>query len=598
MTGKFLISKCVALLVFIGFFAGFSACSTSPAKQEETEKEVMDKVITKLYSTKTQEELASLTNEQAMALFSKEELKVLATKHWMFDVNVPVTVSVMRSIKQETVPFWLSEFGFKKTDMTVKNEITTYEIWQKNFGAGRVGLGMNGFEDYGLHYFVCVGPQNKSDKLVLSNFFPKNQYVATMKDGAFTYHDWDELVLEGVPESLKGDKLLTTIRGRAVETHLVGGFRATKYPSSNMPDQVLLTWSSDPATGIDIQWRTDTTVKSSMVYCREKGSEETVSVNAEKYKMEDLRLMNDRFIYRYTAKLRDLKPGTTYEYRIEQQSNWPENQTFSTESNDNNFSFIWFGDTHYSSEWGNLANVAFKAHPDAAFFTIVGDLVSDGLHRDQWDDLWEYTKNISPQRPFMCVPGNHDNRLGLGAKMYRDMFSYPLNGPEGKGLHPEQTYAFNYKNTLFLMIDATSPVEEQSSWIEEQLKNTDATWKVAFFHFPPYNWEEPYFDIQKAWVPLFDKYHVDMVFGGHLHYYMRSKPMKGGKVVDSYKDGTAYIISIGIPAHNENMTDEPYAEIRKPDGQYYQYMKITGNKLSYVSIDADGKVSDSLVLKK
>lgn len=196
----------------------------------------------------------------------------------------------------------------------------------------------------------------------------------------------------------------------------------------------------------------------------------------------------------------------------------------------------------------------------------------------------------------MCVPGNHDNRAGLGALMFREFFSYPKNGPDG--VNKEQTYSFTYKNALFLMIDATSSVDAQTAWIEEQLKNTNATWKIAVFHFPPYNWEEPYFDIQKAWVPLFDKYYVDMVFGGHIHYYMRSKPMKGGEVVDSYNDGTAYIISIGIPSRTRDAAEEPYAEVVKTEGQYYQYIKIEGDKLTYTAFDSNNDIVDSFTMKK
>jgi hypothetical protein len=358
----------------------------------------------------------------------------------------------------------------------------------------------------------------------------------------------------------------------------------------------MLTWSSDPATGIDIQWRTDTTVTSGTVSYREKGSSETVSVKAEKYVLEDLRLMNDRFIHRFTAQLRNLKPGTTYEYQVEPGKQWSEKYQFTTSSADDKFSFIWFGDVHYSPEWGKLANRTAQNHPDAAFYTIAGDLVSDGLHRNQWDDLFEYSKDIISRKPLMSVLGNHDNRAGLGALMYRELFSYPKNGPEG--VEAEHTYSFTYKNALFLMIDATSPVEAQTEWIEGQLKNSTATWKIAVFHFPPYNWEEPYFDIQKAWVPVFDKYHVDMVFGGHIHYYMRSKPMKGGKVVDSYTDGTAYIISIGIPARTRDAADEPYAEVRKTEGQFYQCIKIDGNELYYSAIDAQDQVIDSFNIKK
>jgi acid phosphatase type 7 len=572
--------------------AGLISCS----KNEASVKDVMDRVVTELYQTKSESELSGLDYNQSMSLFSEQDLQVLSTRHWMFDVNVPVVVSVIRSTEQKTVPFWLIASGFKKTEMTMNNEHVTYEVWQKSFKKGTVGLGINGVENYSLHYFVSIAPQNKSKELKLSNFFPESQYVGILDDNAFIYHDWTELVVLNVPQILKGQKLLTTFRGRGVETHLVGAFRTTTHLSSNVPDQIMLTWSSDPSTSMDIQWRTDTTVSSGVVKYREKGNAEESTISAEVYRMEDRVLMNDRYIHRYTAKLRDLKPGTTYEYQIAPQAGWSENQTFATAENDDSFSFTWFGDTHYSPKFGLLFNKADAAHPDVAFYSIAGDMVSDGLYRNQWDDLFEFPKTIISRKPFMNVLGNHDNRSGLGALMYRELFSYPKNGPDG--IDPEHTYSFTYKNALFLMIDATSSTEEQTQWIEDELDKTNATWKFAMFHFPPYNWEEPYFDIQKEWVPLFDKYHVDMVFSGHIHYYMRSRPMNGGEVVQSYNDGTAYAISIAVPSRTRDILDEPYAEVRNTDGQFYQYLKIDGYELVYKSIDSEGNLADSFKIEK
>ncbi|MCY1723223.1 metallophosphoesterase family protein [Prolixibacteraceae bacterium Z1-6] len=586
-----------SLKVLLVIVAGVALVSCSEKQQAEvTVKQIISDKVTGLYQTKTHEELEAISYDQAFNMFSEEERQVLATGHWMFDVNVPAVVSVMRSKKQKIVPFWLASEGFKRTNMTLQNEMTEYEIWQKRFDAGKVGLGINGFENYGLHYFVCVGPQNKTDKLELSNLHPANQYVGVMDNGAFTYHDWDELVLFDVPEELKGQQLLTTVRGRGTESHFVGAFRKTAFPSSEKPDQVMLTWSDDPATTIDIQWRTNTTVETGTVNYRLSGSNEVSTVEADKFVMEDLLLMNDRYIHRFTAQLKNLIPGKTYEYKISGQSNWSEKQTFSTAANNDSFSFIWFGDTHHSPEWGEIANAAFNAHPDAAFYSIAGDQVSDGLYRNQWDDLFGFSSAIISQRPFMNVIGNHDNRAGLGAWMFREMYSYPKNGP--KDVHKEHTYSFTYKNALFLMIDATAKDELQTAWIEDQLKNTEATWKFAFFHFPPYNWEEPYFNIQKEWIPVFDKYHVDMVFSGHIHYYMRSNPMKAGEVVDSYNNGTAYIISIGINSRSRDIGEEPYAAVRKAEGQFYQYLKIEGNELKYSAIDADNKIIDSIHIKK
>jgi Icc-related predicted phosphoesterase len=594
MMGKKIMGSQVFQLVVAGLL--MFACSDVKTGQKKSVEAVMDEMVTQLYETMNEEELAAIDHRQAISFFDEKDLEILSTRHWVFDVNVPVVVSIMRSTQQKILPFWLEPAGFKKTNLEMRNEYHTYEVWQKEFDKGTVELGINGFGNFGYHYFVSVAPQNENDQLELSNFIPENQYGGVLDDGAFTYHDWTELTLMDVPEEMKGQKLLTTIRGRGKESHLVGAFRKTAYPSSAKPDQIMLTWSADPSTSIDIQWRTNISVETGSVKYRVAGAETEKTQPAEKFVMEDRELMNDRFIHRFTAKIRELQPGTDYEYLIAPETDWTNACTFSTPENDDSFSFTWFGDVHHKKEFGDLHHKAEAAHPETAFYTIAGDLVGDGLYRDQWDDLFEFSKNVICNKPLMNVPGNHDNRLGLGAKMYRGMFSYPANGPDG--VPKEQTYSFTYKNTLFLMLDATSSVEAQTDWIEDQLSNTKATWKIAVFHFPPYNWEEPYPNIQKAWIPLFDKYHVDMVFSGHIHYYMRSKPMRAGEVMDSYNDGTVYIISLGIPGRNEEIDDEPYAAVREQDCWLYQHIQIEADKLTYQSVNFDGEVIDSFDIQK
>jgi hypothetical protein len=357
----------------------------------------------------------------------------------------------------------------------------------------------------------------------------------------------------------------------------------------------MLSWDSDPETSVDIQWRTDTIIGNGIVKFREKGSIQEYSVNAGKYRMEDRVLMNDRYVNRFTAHLRNLKPGTAYEYKIVPQSEWLDNQGFTTQADDDRFSFIWFGDTHHSPKFGELINAAEKRHPEVAFYSIAGDIVSDGLYRNQWDELFDFTKDVICRKPLMVVPGNHDNRAGLGALMYRELFSYPQNGPQG--VEKEQTYSFKYKNALFLMIDATSPIEAQSSWIEEQLSGSDATWKFAMFHFPPYSDEGDYPDIRNKWCTLFDKYHVDMVMSGHVHYYLRTKPINKQKPVASPGDGTIYVISIGIP--DDDQIDKPsFADAQVSGEMLYQKLDISGNKLVYRAMNIEGVVRDEMAITK
>ena len=195
----------------------------------------------------------------------------------------------------------------------------------------------------------------------------------------------------------------------------------------------------------------------------------------------------------------------------------------------------------------------------------------------------------------MVVPGNHDNRSGLGALMFRELFSYPMNGPEG--VEKEQTYTFTYKNALFLMIDATSPIDAQTEWIERELAGSQAQWKFAMFHFPPYSSDGGYPEIRKKWCSLFDKYHVDMVMSGHVHNYLRTKPMRDEKPVSSPAEGTIYLISIAIP-DNDPQTRLPFAESQVSGEMLYQKVKINGNKLDYKAMNIDGLIRDQLTIIK
>jgi hypothetical protein len=89
-----------------------------------------------------------------------------------------------------------------------------------------------------------------------------------------------------------------------------------------------------------------------------------------------------------------------------------------------------------------------------------------------------------------------------------------------------------------------------------------------------------------------------MVMGGHVHYYMRSKPMFDGKVVDSFQRGTVYAISISIPWKHDVITPELYAVKQYPEGYYYQYMEVDDKVLKYTSYDVHGLIVDQFEIRK
>ena len=584
----------IVSLVFVTCVLLVSCKKTPP---DLTVSTVMDEVITRVYEQVPSGKYDSIDDNFMLKFLTDEEKDVLAKRYQYFTVDKPVIVSLMRDTQQKIIPFWLEESGFVKTDNVLRNESYEYEVWEKEYSAGKVELGINGFDKHRPVYFISVAAQEKDDSVTISDVYPQYE-ITTLKVGAFTYHDWSGLLLTEVPEKLVGQKLFTTVRGRARDAHVINAFRKTPFPSSENADQLMLTWSESPKTTVDIQWRTNTSVPDGVVKYWIEGSQDTLTMSASREVVQDRMLFNDRYVHRFTTTLKYLKPGLRYQYQAGSRTNqvWSAVNTFQTEPADKDkFSFIWFGDTHCFPDSGKLVSLTAQ-HPETAFYSIAGDIVTTGLNRDDWDKFFQYSLNTFTGKPLMPVPGNHDRQDGLGAKLYYDLFSLPKNGPQK--VDTESSYAFEYGNALFIMIDATSEVRDHTRWIEEKLAASNATWKFVMFHFPPYNFEEPYLDIQEAWVPIFDKYHVDMVMGGHIHYYMRSSPMNNGKVVDDFAKGTVYAISISIPSKHDNMAAEPYAVKQYSEGYFYQHMEIDGKVMKYTSIDSNGEIKDELIIQK
>lgn len=567
----------------------------------QTVSEAMDGIVTRLYAEHDEAYLAKLDGNTMQSLITPEERRIFATQHWVFDVDVPAVISLLRDTAQKEMPFWLPDSGFVKTDLQATNtEDWTYEVWQKKTGPGRVELGINGFVNHRPHYLIAVGPQTPGAKVSVSNLnsdFPRVE----MRAGAYAYNDWPDLLWKDVPKALEGSTLLTTIRGRSRDTHLVGAFRHTDYPSSPKPDQIMLTWSEDPRTTQTIQWRTDTKQPKGAVRFSEKGTAAEDVVDVTPVRLEDRMLANDRFIHHYTGVLRGLKPGTAYVYSVgnPDSDTWSEKAEFTTAPEASQpFTFLWTGDTHNKKDWGALMAHAVELNPNAAFYTIAGDLVGTGQYRDNWDTFFDELRGVSNRVRVMPVLGNHDSIDGLGPDQYLNLFELPKNG--APGIAPERSYAFEYGNMLMIALDCTDDVAAQAPWLEGVLKNTKATWKFASYHFPNFEPElgSEYTDITRLWSSLFDQYHVDMVFQGHVHYYLRTKPIKNEKPVESPAEGTIYVISIGIEDSDQPRSVPEFAVNAFGGIGLYQTMQIDGNRLTFRALDKNDKVHDELVIQK
>lgn len=574
-----------------------SGSTFSPSQTEEARNAILQRIITNVPSS----QLNELTNQQLLSMINEEEKEIFANDHWRFTVDAPALVSVMRHKKQEIIPFWLGRKGFRNTGMMVSNENYEYEVWQKEFPAGEITLGMNGFDLHRVVYFVTIGPVKGGVIPKIVNHSPDRWKVIRMEKGAYTYNDWDELVIEQLPIELEGHQLFTTIRGRAHESAILNAFRKTNYPALEAADQVVLTWCEDPCTTQAFQWRSDTTVNHMTLKYKEADNKEGDFTEI----VASYRLLGDSYIYNnpvvkhWEVNVSGLKPGTTYHYRICNRDNSTEApvSTFRTApKGDSPFCFIYIGDTHNNSIVEKVVDQAFRDAPDAAFLVHSGDHVNTGLFRELWDEHFHYMRKVLPYLSYVPALGNHDSQDGLPPTLFQQLFMLPQS--TGTALEPERNYAYSYGNTRFFILDSTGDTDNIAAWLEDELKKTKEQWKIVITHFPIYWTDDSYPDKREKWASLYDRYGVDLVLSGHVHQYFRSYPIVGNKPQKPDGKGTVYMASVAVASRELEASSSTYNVLHVNTGGLYQTIDVDNSQLHVVSRNLEGEPIDEFTIKK
>jgi 3',5'-cyclic AMP phosphodiesterase CpdA len=255
-------------------------------------------------------------------------------------------------------------------------------------------------------------------------------------------------------------------------------------------------------------------------------------------------------------------------------------------------------------EWGQRLTAAFRRHPGIEFILLAGDLVDRGNERTNWDHFFLRAEEIFERIPVMPCVGNHEY-LDKGPQLFQSFFRLPRNGPIG--VSPGLVYHFETGGAFVAVLDSTlavsSPVEaeRQAAWLEAALSETRAPWKFVMFHHPVYP-SHPSRDnpmLREHWVPVFDRYHVDMVLQGHDHAYMRTYPMRGGRPVATPAEGTIYVVSVsGDKFYGQVPRD--YTEVGLTRTSTYQTIEIDNveNRLNYRAWSDSAEVVDQVIITK
>lgn len=257
-----------------------------------------------------------------------------------------------------------------------------------------------------------------------------------------------------------------------------------------------------------------------------------------------------------TVRIKGLNPYTSYSYRMVSKeitdfqpynisfgdsivSPWYSFTTINPQSD--SCSFIALSDMHQHPEkLDKLLRLAQVESADWVFY--VGDMMNyyDNEEVPFKSFIDKSVELFATEKPFVLVRGNHETRGNMareyaryvpksdghfyGAYRVGEIMFVFLDCGEDK---PDDTRVYGGLN------DFDAYRSEQAEWFAQLIQSKTykrAKWHIVFNHFPPMG-ETPdnpedhgLYDVEKKFLPLFNKAKIDMMFSGHMHRYAYWSP--------------------------------------------------------------------------
>jgi hypothetical protein len=297
--------------------------------------------------------------------------------------------------------------------------------------------------------------------------------------------------------------------------------------------------------------------------------------------------LSGQTVFTYHATLTDLSPGTNYHYTVTADNDRHRARPFAAAFRTaprGRAPFRWtsYGDLATPVVAWTLSSPQSRYAVEAVerfeplFHLLNGDLCYANLNPAAqpavWADFANNAQTSAAFRPWMPCTGNHEIEFHNGAQgfdSYLTRFTLPNNGTEFAGLW----YRFQVGSVLFVSLSAddviyqdsgafvtgpaplrpaagtgNAPIEPgtslyvrgysggaQTRWLESTLaaasRDDSIDWIVVQMHQDALssskNGNGSDKGIRETWLPLFDRYGVDLVLCGHDHDYERSWPVRG-----------------------------------------------------------------------
>ncbi len=343
---------------------------------------------------------------------------------------------------------------------------------------------------------------------------------------------------------------------------------------------------------VEIFWRTDERTPT-WAAVREKGATEPLAIHNSSVPTKH-----------HQQLLPDLEVDTWYEYRVGYSEteflheDWIPFQTLPPDDVEV-FEFVLYGDhRNYPENHRAVVNAIIERAEERGwprFVIDTGDFTGSGeADPDPWDrEFFEPAAPLMERVNLYPVIGNHETRFRWPRIPFRyfENFSVPTDTSG-----TEYFYSIRIGDIHFLMLDSWSSdwrtESKQWYWLEEELRLSDATWRVAVFHHPLYkhraapNPHRGEVEMREHLDPLFEQYGVTMVLTGHSHFYQRNK------VNDIYHITSG---GGGAPLYTPAMPGEGAADYVQAAVETYHYVwfRVEGDEITMWAWDYNNELLDT-----
>jgi 3',5'-cyclic AMP phosphodiesterase CpdA len=220
--------------------------------------------------------------------------------------------------------------------------------------------------------------------------------------------------------------------------------------------------------------------------------------------------------------------------------------------------------------------VAFREAFEYDFVLMLGDNVYDGASPEDYRAKFErpYAALLEKGVKFYAVIGNHDDP---------EQHRYPLFNTGGR-----RYYTFKPERPLLgaLMLDTENLDGAQRAWLERELADSDADWKIVACHRPLYTsgrYGLPARRFRALLEPTLVRHGVSAVFSGHEHFYERTHPQRG----------ITYFVSGGAGSLRRGDIRRTGLTAAGFDQDYhFMLVEIAGDEMSFQAISRTGATVD------